>query len=73
MAMKGKIRAMHLREGKSISEIARRTSLSRNTIKKWLKEPAEAPEFDTKQPFRAFSASGSIWNQQLRRALVDFL
>ncbi len=41
MAMKGKIRAMHLREGKSISEIARRTSLSRNTIKKWLKEPAE--------------------------------
>ncbi|MFG6456393.1 hypothetical protein ACG00X_06075 [Roseateles sp. BYS96W] len=31
------------------------------------------PEFDTKQPFRAFSASGSIWNQQLRRALVDFL
>ncbi len=42
MAMKGKIRAMHLREGKSISEIARRTSLSRNTIKKWLKEPAEA-------------------------------
>lgn len=42
MAMKGKIRAMHLREGKSISEIARRTSLSRNTIKKWLKEPGEA-------------------------------
>ncbi len=46
MAMKGKIRAMHLREGKSISEIARRTSLSRNTIKKWLKEPTEtAPKY----------------------------
>ena len=46
MAMKGKIRAMHLREGKSISEIARRTSLSRNTIKKWLKEPGEtAPKY----------------------------
>jgi len=42
MAMKGKIRAMHLHEGKSISEISRRTSLSRNTIKKWLKEPGEA-------------------------------
>jgi hypothetical protein len=26
----------------SISEIARRTSLSRNTIKKWLRAPAEA-------------------------------
>ena len=46
MALKGKIRALHLREGKSISEIARRTSLSRNTIKKWLKSPAgEAPKY----------------------------
>jgi transposase len=42
MALKGKIRALYQREGKSISEIARRTSLSRNTIKKWLKAPAEA-------------------------------
>ena len=42
MALKGKIRALHQREGKSISEIARRTSMSRNTIKKWLKAPAEA-------------------------------
>ena len=42
MALKGKIRALHKRDGKSISEIARRTSLSRNTIKKWLKAPAEA-------------------------------
>ena len=42
MALKGKIRALHEREGKSISEIARRTSLSRNTIKKWLRAPAQA-------------------------------
>ena len=42
MAMMGKIRAMHLRDGKSISEIARLTSLSRNTIKKWLKAPQGA-------------------------------
>jgi len=39
MALMGKIRAMRLREGKSISEISRLTSLSRNTIKKWLKVP----------------------------------
>jgi len=46
MAMKGKIRAMHLREGKSISEISRRTSLSRNTIKKWLKTSSdEVPKY----------------------------
>jgi transposase len=37
MALMGKIRGMHFRDGKSISEIARLTSLSRNTIKKWLK------------------------------------
>ncbi len=39
MALMGKIRAMHMREGKTISEISRLTSLSRNTIKKWLKMP----------------------------------
>jgi transposase len=42
MAMSGKIRSMHFRQGKSISEIARLTSLSRNTIKKWLKAPQGA-------------------------------
>ncbi|WP_283150227.1 hypothetical protein [Silvimonas soli] len=39
MGMYAKIRRMHLREGLTISEIQRRTSLSRNTIKKWLHEP----------------------------------
>ena len=42
MVMMGKIRSMHFRQGKSISEIARLTSLSRNTIKKWLKAPQGA-------------------------------
>jgi transposase len=42
MAMMGKIRSMHFRQGKSISEIARLTSLSRNTIKRWLKAPQGA-------------------------------
>ena len=39
MAIYAKVRRLRLREGLSISEIARRTSLSRNTIKTWLKEP----------------------------------
>lgn len=39
MGMYAKIRRMHFREGLTISEIQRRTSLSRNTIKKWLREP----------------------------------
>jgi transposase len=38
MEMLGKVRRMHYREGLSRSEIARRTGLSRNTVKKWLKE-----------------------------------
>jgi len=42
MALMSKIRSMHLRQGKSISEIARLTSLSRNTVKKWLKAPQGA-------------------------------
>jgi transposase len=36
MVMYAKIRRMYFREQLSINEIARRTSLSRNTIKKWL-------------------------------------
>ena len=38
MLMYAKIRRMRLRDKLEISEIARRTSLSRNTIKKWLRE-----------------------------------
>ncbi len=46
MALMGKIRGMRLRDGKSISEISRLTSLSRNTIKKWLKKPqGAAPKY----------------------------
>jgi transposase len=37
-----KIRRMFYREHLSISEIQRRTSLSRNTVKKWLQEPEGA-------------------------------
>lgn len=38
MAMYAKVRRLRFRDGLSISEIARRTSLSRNTIKGWLRE-----------------------------------
>ena len=39
MTIYAKVRRLRLREGLSISEIARRTSLSRNTVKRWLREP----------------------------------
>ncbi len=40
MVIYAKIRRMFYREHLTISEIQRRTSLSRNTIKKWLQEPS---------------------------------
>ncbi len=42
MEMLGKVRRMHYRDGLSRSEISRRTGLSRNTVKKWLKAPEGA-------------------------------
>ena len=39
MAMIGKVRRLHYRQQKSVREIARLTSLSRNTVRKWLKAP----------------------------------
>ncbi len=44
MAMIGKVKRMFFREKKSVREIVRLTSLSRNTVRKWLKTPVlEAP------------------------------
>ncbi len=42
MVMYAKIRRMFYRENLTISEIQRRTSLSRNTIKKWLRVPSDS-------------------------------
>jgi transposase-like protein len=42
MSMYAKVRRMRLRDGLAISEIARRTSLSSNTIKEWLRGPARS-------------------------------
>ena len=50
MAMYAKVRRMRLRDGLSISEIARRTSLSRNTIKAWLKEPVKTQMAYRREP-----------------------
>jgi transposase len=42
MAMIGKVRRMRHRQKKSVREIARITSLSRNTVRKWLRAPTQA-------------------------------
>ncbi len=41
MAMIGKVRRLHHCQKKSAREIARITSLSRNTVRKWFKAPVE--------------------------------
>jgi len=50
MSIYAKVRRLRLREGLSISEIARRTSLSRNTIKTWLREPAPRTQMAYQRP-----------------------
>src|SRR4249919_936676 len=42
MAMIGKVRRMRHRQKKSVREIARITSLSRNTVRKWLRAPIQS-------------------------------
>ena len=42
MEMLGKIRRMHLRDKMSLHAIAKQTGLSRNTLRRWLREPDEA-------------------------------
>lgn len=45
MEMIGKVRRMHHRQKKSIREIAQATSLSRNTVRKYLREDlAQEPQ-----------------------------
>jgi DNA-binding IclR family transcriptional regulator len=44
MEMLGRIRRMHLRDKVSLHEISKRTGLSRNTVRRWLREPQELKE-----------------------------
>lgn len=44
MEMLGRIRRMYLRDKVSLHEIAKRTGLSRNTMRRWLRTPEEVQE-----------------------------
>ena len=56
MEMIGKVRRMKMREQLSNSEIAKRTGLSRNTVKKWLKAPGdEIPKYRRQSGFTKLS------------------
>ena len=63
MSMLAKVRRMHIREKLSIREIARRTNLSRNTVKQWLKQPEMR---EPKYPPRQVSSVVDPYSDQLR-------
>jgi len=62
-----KIRRMYFRDKLSINEIARRTSLSRNTVKRWLRMPGET---DPKYKRRPQATKLTPFEDQLKRALI---
>lgn len=66
MAMIGKVRRMFSRQKKSVREIARATSLSRNTIRKWLKAPG-----DQEPRYRRAEQPGKLtsFHEALKQAL----
>ena len=62
MGMLAKIRRMHQRQGLSLREISRKTGLSRNTIRRWLRqEEMVVPAY----PARAARSVVDPWAEQL--------
>ena len=67
MAMYAKVRRLRFRDGLTISEIARRTSLSRNTIKTWLRAPIRSEMTYRRAPAPKKIGPHTAW---LREALA---
>ena len=66
MSMLAKIRRMRLREGLPIREISRRTGLSKNTVKQWLRrEGVTEPKYAKRSGTSVLDA----WTQHLEAAL----
>jgi len=68
MEMLGKIRRMHLRDKLSLHEIAKRTGLSRNTLRRWLRAPQEVqvPVYSRPQALGKLSAFTGELEQALQ-------
>ena len=59
MALVSVIRRWHLREGMPIREIARRTGLSRNTVRKYLASQELEPAYGSVNIYSHFFLGGS--------------
>ena len=66
MGMLAKIRRMHLRDGLSIREVSRRTGLSKNTVKRWLRQEGVT---EPKYPKRDETSVVDAWAEHLAMAL----
>jgi hypothetical protein len=67
MSMYAKVRRLFFREKLSINEIVRRTSLSRNTVKKWL-HATEVTELQYRR--RPMPTKLTPYEDQLKQALI---
>ena len=68
MEMLGKVRRMYLRDKQSLHEIAKRTGLSRNTLRKWLRKPEDAapPQYRREAMTTKLSAFQTVLEQALK-------
>ena len=66
MAMLAKIRRLHLRDGLSIREVSRRTGLSRNTVRQWLRQDGVT---EPKYSKRDNTSVVDAWGEHLASAL----
>lgn len=67
MEMMGKIRRMYFRDKLSLHEIAKRTGLSRNTIRKWVRAPESTqPVYRRRAVFNKLSPFHEMLEQALR-------
>lgn len=66
MEMLGSIRRMHLRDKVSLHEIAKRTGLSRNTVRSWLRTPEEVqiPTYKGQPPSATVTGTAGLSSDQ---------
>jgi transposase len=68
MEILGKIRRLYLRDKLSLHEIAKRTGLSRNTIRSWLRKPKDvsAPKYRRREGLGKLTAFSEVVEQALK-------
>lgn len=67
MEMMGKIRRMYFRDKLSLHQIAKRTGLLRNTIRKWVRAPeATQPVYQRRTAFNKLSPFHETLEQALK-------